>query len=59
MILDDIIEKVKERYKDLKDNLDDIKEKASRRTILNPNFFYNSINKEGMNFICEINVYNN
>ena len=54
MILDDIIEKVKERYKDLKDNLDDIKEKASRRTILNPNFFYNSINKEGMNFICEI-----
>jgi indole-3-glycerol phosphate synthase len=54
MILDDILEKVKERYKDIKDNLDDIKEKASRRSILNPNFFYDSINKEGMNFICEI-----
>ena len=54
MILDDILEKVKERYKDIKDNLDDIKEKASRRTILNPNFFYDAINKEGMNFICEI-----
>lgn len=54
MILDDIVEKTKERYKDKLDKLDEIKQLASKRVILNPNFFYDAIRKKGISFICEL-----
>jgi len=54
MILDTIVEKRKERYALIKDNLEDIKAKAKERVIDNPNFFYDAISKDGISFICEI-----
>lgn len=53
MILDDIVNKTKERYKDKINNLDEIKLLASKRIITNPNFFYDAIKKKGISFICE------
>ena len=54
MILDKIVEKTKERYADKIDKLEEIKTLASRRAILNPNFFYDAIAKDGISFICEL-----
>ena len=54
MILDNIVEKTKERYSDKLDKIDEIKELSNRRVILNPNFFYEAIEKKGVSFICEI-----
>ena len=54
MILDKIVEKTKERYSDKLDKLEDIKKLASKRAILNPNFFYDAIEKKGISFICEL-----
>ena len=54
MILDKIVEKTKERYKDKLDKLDEIKRLSERRAIFNPNFFYEAIGKEGISFICEV-----
>jgi len=54
MILDDIVKKTKERYKDKLDKLDEIKALASKRAILNPTFFYDAIKKNGISFICEL-----
>ena len=53
MILDEIIEFVKERYKDKKDNLDYIKEEAKTRKEKEVSF-YDAIEKKGISFICEI-----
>lgn len=53
MILDEIVEKTKTRYKDKLDKIDDIKKEASKRKIDNPNFFYDAIRKKGISFICE------
>ena len=53
MILDEIIELVKERYKDKKDNLDYIKEEAKKRKEKEVSF-YDAIEKKGISFICEI-----
>lgn len=54
MILDKIVEKTKERYSDKLDKLDEIKNLAEKRAILNPNFFYDAIGKKGISFICEV-----
>jgi len=54
MILDKIVEKTKERYSNKLDKLEDIKKLASKRAILNPNFFYDAIEKKGISFICEL-----
>ena len=54
MILDEIVLKTKERYKDKLNDLEIIKELSKRRVILNPNFFYDAIAKDGISFICEI-----
>ncbi len=54
MILDKIVEKTKERYSDKLDKLEEIKALASKRAILNPNFFYEAIGKKGISFICEL-----
>lgn len=53
MILDDIIESVKERYKDTKDNLDYIINEAKKRKEKEVSF-YDAIEKKGISFICEI-----
>ena len=53
-ILDTLVESTKERYKDLYQNLDEIKALANKRIITNPNFFYDAISKKGISFICEI-----
>ena len=53
-ILDTLVESTKERYKDLYQNLDEIKALANKRIITNPNFFYDAIKKKGISFICEI-----
>jgi len=53
MILDDIIESVKERYKDKKDNLDYIINEAKKRKEKEVSF-YDAIEKKGISFICEI-----
>lgn len=53
MILDEIVKKTKERYKDKLNQLDNIKNVASKRNISNPNFFYDAIGKKGISFICE------
>lgn len=53
MILDELVELTKERYKDKKDNLDYIKDLANKRTFKNVSF-YDAINKDGISFICEI-----
>ncbi|MGM9971198.1 MAG: indole-3-glycerol phosphate synthase TrpC [Anaeroplasmataceae bacterium] len=53
MILDDIVKKTKDRYKDKLDNIEKIKDIASQREIKNPNFFYDAIKKKGVSFICE------
>ena len=54
MILDKIVERTKERYKDKLDKLDEIKKLSERRAIFNPNFFYEAIGKDGISFICEV-----
>ena len=54
MILDKIVEKTKERYSDKLDKLDEIKKLSEKRSILNPNFFYEAISKKGISFICEV-----
>lgn len=54
MILDKIVEKTKERYSDKLDKIEDIKKLAAKRAILNPNFFYDAIGKNGISFICEL-----
>ena len=54
MILDNIVEKTKERYSDKLENIDEIKKIAEKRSILNPNFFYDAIAKKGISFICEV-----
>lgn len=54
MILDDIVLKTKERYKDKLDKIDEIKDLSEKRAILNPNFFYEAIEKKGISFICEV-----
>lgn len=53
MILEDIIESVKERYKDKKDNLDYIINEAKKRKEKEVSF-YDAIEKKGISFICEI-----
>lgn len=53
-ILDTLVESTKKRYKDLYQNLDEIKALANKRVITNPTFFYDAINKKGISFICEI-----
>ena len=53
MILDDLVNAVKERYKDKKDNLDYIKDLASKRKYKMVSF-YEAIEKNEMSFICEI-----
>lgn len=53
MILDDIIESVKKRYKDKKDNLDYIINEAKKRKEKEASF-YDAIEKKGISFICEI-----
>ena len=53
MILDEIVESVKERYKDKKDNIEYIKDLASKRKEREVSF-YNAINKNVISFICEI-----
>lgn len=52
--MDTLVESTKERYKDLYQNLDEIKALANKRIITNPNFFYDAIKKKGISFICEI-----
>ena len=54
MILDKIVEKTKERYSDKLDKVDEIKKLSEKRSILNPNFFYEAIGKKGISFICEV-----
>ena len=54
MILDEIVLKTKERYKDKLNNISLIKEKAFNRVIENPNFFYEAIEK--MEFPLYVNV---
>ncbi|MCR5461474.1 MAG: indole-3-glycerol phosphate synthase TrpC [bacterium] len=54
MILDDIVLKTKERYNDKLDKIDEIKALSEKRAILNPNFFYEAIEKKGISFICEV-----
>ncbi len=54
MILDKIVEKTKERYSDKLDKIDEIKKLSEKRSILNPNFFYEAIGKKGISFICEV-----
>ena len=54
MILDDIVNKTKERYSDKLNKLDEIKALSEKRAILNPNFFYEAIEKKGISFICEV-----
>ena len=54
MILDDIVLKTKERYSDKLDKIDEIKVLSEKRAILNPNFFYEAIEKKGISFICEV-----
>lgn len=54
MILDDIVLKTKERYSDKLDKIDEIKALSEKRAILNPNFFYEAIEKKGISFICEV-----
>jgi indole-3-glycerol phosphate synthase len=54
MILDDIVLKTKERYKGKLDKIDEIKALSEKRAILNPNFFYEAIEKKGISFICEV-----
>ena len=54
MILDKIVEKTKERYSDKLEKLDEIKSLSEKRSILNPNFFYEAIGKKGISFICEV-----
>ena len=53
MILDELVNSTKERYKDIKDNLDYIKDLANKRKYKNVSF-YDAINKQGISFICEI-----
>ena len=53
MILDELVELTKERYKDKKDNLDYIKDLANKREYKNVSF-YDAIDKDGISFICEI-----
>ncbi len=53
MILDELVNSTKERYKDKKDNLDYIKNLAQNRKQKMVSF-YDAINKKGMSFICEI-----
>ena len=54
MILDKIVEKTKERYSDKLDKIDEIKKLSEKRSILNPNFFYEAIGKKNISFICEV-----
>ena len=54
MILDDIVSKTKERYSDKLEKIDEIKKLSERRVILNPNFFYEAIEKPNISFICEV-----
>ena len=54
MILDKIVEKTKERYSDKLEKIDEIKKLSEKRSILNPNFFYEAIGKKGISFICEV-----
>ena len=54
MILDDIVNKTKERYSDKLNKLDEIKALSEKRAILNLNFFYEAIGKKGISFICEV-----
>ena len=53
MILDELVDLTKQRYKDKKDNLDYIKDLANKRKYKNVSF-YDAINKDGISFICEI-----
>ena len=53
-ILEEIVLKTKERYKDKLNNLEDIIAKSEKRIINNNNFFYDAINKKGISFICEV-----
>ena len=54
MILDEIVNKTKDRYASRLDDIDSIIKKANERKIDNPNFFYDAIRKKGISFICEI-----
>ena len=54
MILDEIINKTKDRYAHKLDSIYEIIEKANERKIDNPNFFYDAIGKKGISFICEV-----
>ena len=53
MILDELVNSTKERYKHIKDNLDYIKDLANKRKYKNVSF-YDAINNKGISFICEI-----
>ena len=54
MILDELVNSTKERYKDKKDNIDYIKDLANKRDNNTIKSFYDAIGKNGMSFICEI-----
>ncbi len=53
MILDTLVKSTEERYKDIKDNLDEIKDLANKRKEKMVSF-YDAIEKKGMSFICEV-----
>lgn len=54
MILNKIVEKRRERYEGIYQNIDEIKALSEKRIITNKSFFYDAIEKKGMSFICEI-----
>lgn len=53
MILDELVNSTIDRYKDKKDNIDNIKNLAEKRKYKMISF-YDAIYKNGMSFICEI-----
>jgi indole-3-glycerol phosphate synthase len=54
MILDELVDATKIRYKDKKDNIEYIKDLASKRDPKTMVSFYDAIKKDGISFICEI-----
>ena len=54
MILDELVDAVKDRYKDKKENIEYIKEMANKRDPKTMVSFYDAIGKKGISFICEI-----
>lgn len=54
MILDELVNLTKLRYKDKKDNIEYIKNEANKRDKSTIKSFYDAIEKNGISFICEI-----